>query len=434
MEKIRNPQIMKKRFCVVILNNTMKNFLFLFLLFNSVKVYCADITLLFDYKPNVSDVERVLGANKVLERKTDKVKILFLGNIGAQLTYKELVTCGQNCFQDPTCDFIESVELIKFIKSRSFDNIFYKNGEELIREAGLSRVSSGLNYLTKKTIRDNSNVLILDLIEPIYPFIPEFEIQIENEEEVYYVGDELVAEVKFKADDDDRIFDVVWKINNKTIENIGDSIRFNVNSKKTEISCSLQYPGSSCKKNKNLIIQAKPCENIVPYSLDINDKTFFRVSTFDDSDVTRYVQLHEIQNNEGYNGAFWILPVFLNCPIKEFKFYLEELNENGKRVVVNVKSEDIQFGEEGGLIYSLDQLYSGSDDRLTLGDVGHFYYELITGDSKNRSNMQVIVISGMSDRLMGKEMYLKLLPVDGKYNLTSLPEYKLSFNQCTGTN
>ena len=412
----------------------MKNFLFVFLLFNSVNVYSEDIILLFDYKPNISDVERVLDANKYLEKKSGKVKILFLGNLDTQLTYKELEACGQNCFLDPSCDFTEIEELKKFIKSNSFDNIYFKNGEKLMQELGLVRGSSSLNYLTRKALRGNSNVLILDLIAPIYPFIPEFEIQIENEKGLYYVGDELGAKIKLKGDAENKKFDVVWRINNKGIENNSDSIRFVVNSKKTEISCTLEYSGSSCVKNQNLIITAKPCENIVPYVLDIDDKTFFRVSTFDEKDDTRYVQLHEIQNEEGFNGVFWILPIFFNCPIKEFKFKFEELNENGKRVALNIGSDDLQFGEEGGLTYSLEEAYNSGNGRITLGDAGHFFYELITGDFKKQSNMQVIVISGMSEHLMGKEMYLRLIPVEGNYSLKSLPEYKLSFNQCTGTN
>ena len=412
----------------------MKNFFFVFFMFISVWVHGADITLLFDYKPNISDVNRVLSANKVLERKSDKVKILFLGNLNTQLTYKEFLNCGQNCFQDPNCDFVESEELLNFINARSFDNIFYKNGEVIIRETGLSRVSSGLNYLTKKMLRENSNVLILDLIEPTYPFIPDFDIQLRNAKEIYYVGDELLAEIKFKVDVDIESFNIIWKINDRQFESNIGSIRYDADLKKTEISCVVKFPGSSCEKSKNLVIQAKPCDNIVPYSMDISDRTFFGVSAFNDKDLTNYVTLHEIQNNNGYNGTFWILPIFFNCPTKEFKFYFEEESEEGKRVPINVTSEDVQFGEEGGLIYSFEQLYNGGNERLTLGDIGHFYYELITGKSNYRSNMQVIVISEMSDSFMGREMYLKLLPMDGKYNLKNLPEYKLSFNRCTGSN
>ena len=207
-----------------------------------------------------------------------------------------------------------------------------------------------------------------------------------------------------------------------------ESLRIKLNSEKNEISCVISYQGSSCSKTKRINVGASYCTNKVPYELMTED-VYFTQSGFLQDDNTRFVQLANLSNlGEVYPAAIWILPIIFHCPIREFE--IELLDVSGNRLNKNLN--DVQFGNKGTRYYSLDMIYDSKDqDQRTFSELGYLYYEKITNQTRKSEDLELVIINGLNVQLKSKEIYFRLVPKYGNYNLSSLPKYKISFNSCS---
>lgn len=402
-------------------------FLFFFVLITA-NVSAADVTILFDFEPKFEDVQRILASNKLLRQKKKDIRVFFLGDLSKEFRladYKEGVDWN---FESPSCDFIEKVELKNFIEKEGFNEIYYKEGKEILNDIGYLRKSSDLVYLSNDVVKSKKKILILNLIVPKYPFVPDFNISVPEGD--YYIGDYVEAKIDFYDKNKFLDCDISWSVNGAVLKSSAESVRIKLISEKNEISCLISYKGSSCSKPRTTGVRASLCTGKVPYEMLLDD-VYFTQPSADSDDNTRFVQLSNISNlGNIYPGSIWILPVIFNCPIREFK--IEFLDSLGN--VLNNGKSDVQIGTTGGgeSVYSLDKIYSDKDqNQRTFSELGSFYFEKITGQIKKSDNLELIIINGLKDNLKYKGIYFRLIPISGNYNLSSLTKYKISFNTCS---
>jgi hypothetical protein len=408
----------------------MKYLLFILFFCISVNVFASDITILFDYEPKIEDVQRILDSNKLIKQRKKDIRILFLCDLSKEIQLAEYKEGEDWNFEEPSCDFIERVELKNFIEKQSFNEIYYKEGKEVLNEIGYLRKASDLVYLSKDVVKSNKKILILNLVVPKYPFVSDFDITVPEGD--YYIGDFVEAKIDFY--DKNKFIDceISWNVNGTLLKSSSESVRIKLNSEKNEISCLISYKGSSCYKSKSKDVIASYCIGKVPYELLIDD-VYFTQEGFDKDDNTRFVQLSNLSNlGDIYPGAIWILPIIFHCPIREFK--IEFLNSNNEPLIKD--KADVQIGTTGGAgsIYSLDKIYSYKDpDKRSFSELGSFYYEKITGQIKKSNNLELIIINGLKNDLKSEAIYFRLIPTSGSFDLSVLTKYKISFNTCSDT-
>jgi hypothetical protein len=404
-------------------------FLFIFVLITA-HVSAADIIILFDFEPKFEDVQRMLASNKLLRQKKRDIRIFFLGDLSKEFRladYKEGVEWN---FESPSCDFIEKVDLQNFIEKYGFDEIYYKEGKEILNDIGYLRNASDLVYLSSDVVKSKKKILILNLIVPKYPFVPDFNISVSEGD--YYIGDYVEAKIDFYDKNKFLDCEISWSVNGAVLKSSAESVRIKLNSEKNEISCLISYKGSSCSKPRSTAVRASLCTGKIPYEMLLDDLYFTQPSA-DSEDDTRFVQLTNISNlGNTYPGSIWILPVIFNCPIREFKIQFSDSQSFIN--ILNDHPSDVQIGKTGGgeSVYSLDKIYDVKDkNQRTFSELGSFYFEKITGQMKKSDNLELIIINGLTDKLKYKSIYFRLIPTSGNYNESLLTKYKISFNTCS---
>jgi hypothetical protein len=408
----------------------MKNLFFILFVCISGNVIASDITILFDYEPKIEDVQRILNSNKLIKQKKKDVRILFLGDLSKEIQLAEYKEGEDWNFEEPSCDFNERVELKNFIEKENFNEIYYKEGKEVLNDVGYLIKSSDLVYLSKDVVKSKKKILILNLVVPKYPFVSDFDISVPEGD--YYIGD--FVEAKIDSYDKTKFIDceISWSVNGTLLKSSEESVRIKLNSEKNEISCLISFRGSSCSKPSTINVSANYCTGKVPYEMLLDD-VYFTQPSYNEEDDTRFVQLSNLSNlGSIYPGSIWILPIIFHCPIREFK--IEFLDSLG-RVLNNGKS-DVQIGTTGGAgsVYSLDKIYSDKDqNQRTFSELGSFYFEKITEQIKKSGDLELIIINGLKEDLKYKGIYFRLIPISGNYSLSSLPKYKISFNTCSDT-
>jgi hypothetical protein len=408
----------------------MKYLFFIFLICLSVNVIASDITILFDYEPKIEDVQRILVSNKLLKQEKRDIKIFFLGDLSKEIRLADYKEGAEWNFESPSCDFIEKVELKNFIEKEGFNEIYYKEGKEILNDIGYLRKASDLVYLSKDVVKSKKKILILNLVVPKFPFVSDFDISVPEGD--YNIGDFVEVEIDFY--DKNKFIDceISWIVNGTVLKSSEESVRIKLNSEKNEISCVISYKGSSCSKQRTISVRANHCTGKVPYEMLLDD-VYFTQPSFSEIDNTRFVQLSNLSNlGDIYPGSIWILPIIFHCPIREFK--IEFLDSLGN--VLNKGKSDVQIGTTGGAgsVYSLDKIYSDKDqNQRTFSELGSFYFEKITEQIKKSSDLELIIINGLKEDLKYKGVYFRLIPISGNYSLSSLPKYKISFNTCSDT-
>lgn len=404
----------------------MKYLHLLFLFFTTANISAADITILFDFEPKFEDVQRILDSNKLLKKRKKDIRIFFLGDLLKEFRLSDYTEGVEWNFESPSCDFIEKADLKNFIEKNGFDEIYYKEGKEILNDIGYLRNASDLVYLSKDVVKSKKNILILNLVAPKYPFVSDFNITVPEGD--YYIGDFVEAKIDFFDKNKFVDCEISWSVNGSTLKSSAESVRIKLNSEKNEIACVISYQGSSCNKTKRINVGASYCTNKVPYELMTEDVYFTQLGFLQDDD-TRFVQLANLSNlGEVYPASIWILPIIFHCPIREFE--IELLDVGGNRLNKNLN--DVQFGNKGTRYYSLDMIYDSKDpDQRTFSELGHLYYEKITKQTRKSENLELVLINGLNMQLKSKEIYFRLVPKYGNYNSSSLPKYKISFNSCS---